>query len=144
MLALAIWIVERFTTFGFALRAVGANARAAAFAGLPVARTLILGALLPGRWQARGRWRSRRAHQLPDPRHVAGLWLFGHRHRHAGGAQPLGVILAAIFVASVLVGADSMSRCRGTNYLADDRRHLAAGHPRGGPVPGTAFAGAAG
>ena len=35
-LALGLWAIERFGTFGFALRAVGANARAARFAGLPV------------------------------------------------------------------------------------------------------------
>ena len=33
--------VMRATTFGFEVRAVGANARAAAFAGVPVARTMV-------------------------------------------------------------------------------------------------------
>eukprot|EP01035_Chromulina_nebulosa_P001626 gene1626-2176_t len=47
-LAVAAWALLRFTTFGFAMRAVGANARAAAFAGQPVARVGLGVALLSG------------------------------------------------------------------------------------------------
>jgi general nucleoside transport system permease protein len=37
-----------------------------------------------------------------------------------GGLSPLGVVAAALFVASVFVGADSMSRALGvSSYLAD-------------------------
>jgi simple sugar transport system permease protein len=46
--ALVLWALLRFSAFGFAVRAVGANARAAAFAGLPVARTALLVALGSG------------------------------------------------------------------------------------------------
>ncbi|MCB1912345.1 MAG: ABC transporter permease [Zoogloeaceae bacterium] len=121
VLALAIWIVERFTTFGFALRAVGANARAAAFAGLPVARTLILGALLSGALAGLagvGEVAGRTSYLTLDM--SPGYGYSGIVIAMLAGLNPLGVILAAIFVASVLVGADSMSRAVGVpNYLAD-------------------------
>ena len=46
--AAALWALLRFTTLGFDIRALGANARAAAFAGVPVTRTMVLVALLSG------------------------------------------------------------------------------------------------
>ena len=48
LLAGMLWALLRYTTFGFAVRAVGANARAAAFAGVPVTRTTLAVALLSG------------------------------------------------------------------------------------------------
>ena len=47
-LAVALWALMARTVTGFRIRAVGANARAAAFAGVPVTRTLVLVALLSG------------------------------------------------------------------------------------------------
>ena len=47
-LAVAVWVLMRYTVLGFDIRALGANARAAAFAGVPVTRTVVLVALLSG------------------------------------------------------------------------------------------------
>ena len=47
-LAVLVWVVDRFTAFGFEMRAVGANARAAAFAGMPVQAVVVKTALLSG------------------------------------------------------------------------------------------------
>jgi simple sugar transport system permease protein len=114
------WATMRLTTFGFEVRAVGANARAARFAGVPVTRTLMLVASRRARWRARRRDRGRRPHRLRDARHVARLRLHRHRHRDARGLNPLGVIAAAVFVAGILVGADSMSRAVAVpTYIAD-------------------------
>ena len=61
-LAGVLWALLRYTTFGFAVRAVGANARAAAFVGVPVQRTLAAGRAAVGRARrARRRDRGRRA-----------------------------------------------------------------------------------
>jgi hypothetical protein len=87
-LAAILWGLMRYSTFGFAVRAAGANARAAAFAGVP-------GATHPSpRWRccpahSRGSpaHRSRGPHRLRHARHVARLWLLGHRHRDARGPQ---------------------------------------------------------
>ena len=45
-LAVTVWAVFKYTVLGFDIRAVGANARAAAFTGVPVTRTVVMVALL--------------------------------------------------------------------------------------------------
>jgi simple sugar transport system permease protein len=90
VLAGALWAVMRRTVLGFQIRAVGANARAAAFAGVPVQRTVVLVALLSGAGRAGRGHRGGRPHQLPDAGPVAGLRLQRHRHRHAGRPAPAG------------------------------------------------------
>ena len=45
-LAVAVWVLMKYTVLGFDIRATGANARAAAFAGVPVTRTVVLVAML--------------------------------------------------------------------------------------------------
>ena len=47
-LAVILWALLRRTVPGFDIRAAGANARAAAFAGVPITRTVVLVALLSG------------------------------------------------------------------------------------------------
>lgn len=47
-LAVIVWAIFKYTVLGFDIRAVGANARAAAFAGVPVTRTVVGVALLSG------------------------------------------------------------------------------------------------
>jgi simple sugar transport system permease protein len=115
------WAAMRLTTFGFEVRAVGANARAARFAGVPVTRTLMLVALASGAAAGlAGAIEVAGPQRLRDARHVARLRLHRHRHRDARGLNPLGVIAAAVFVAGILVGADSMSRAVAVpTYIAD-------------------------
>lgn len=47
-LAVALWALMKSTVLGFDIRAMGANSGAAAFAGVPVTRTVVLVALLSG------------------------------------------------------------------------------------------------
>ncbi|MEZ5741615.1 MAG: ABC transporter permease, partial [Burkholderiaceae bacterium] len=47
-LALAVWLMLRFSRTGFEIRAVGLNARAAAFAGMPVTRVTVVVAMISG------------------------------------------------------------------------------------------------
>jgi len=47
-LATLLWALLKYTVLGFDIRAVGANARAAAFAGVSVTRTVVWVALLSG------------------------------------------------------------------------------------------------
>ena len=120
-LAAVVAVVMRATTLGFAIRAVGANARAAAFAGVPVTRTLVLTALLSGGLaglaggvEVLGRASYVTLDMSP------GYGYSGIVIAMLAGLHPLGVVAAAVFVAGVLVGADSMSRAIGVpTYLAD-------------------------
>jgi simple sugar transport system permease protein len=120
-LALALWALLQRTVTGFDIRAVGANARAAAFAGVPVTRTVVLVALLSGALaglagaiEVAGRTSYLTLDMSP------GYGYSGIVIAMLAGLHPLGVLLAAVFVAGVQVGADSMSRALGVpTYIAD-------------------------
>ncbi len=119
--AVALWALLRFTTLGFGIRAAGANPRAAAFAGVPVGRTTVAVALLSGALAG-----------LAGAVEVAGRASYVTLDMSPGYGysgiviamlamlNPLAVVAAAVFVAGMLVGADSMSRAVGVpTYIAD-------------------------
>jgi simple sugar transport system permease protein len=109
------------SVWGFKLRAVGENAAAARHAGIPVNRSLLGVAMVSGALAG-----------LAGVSEVAGLkgYLtadlspgFGYTGivvAMLAGLSPVGVVISALFIASVFVGADSMSRAMGvSSYLAD-------------------------
>jgi ABC-type uncharacterized transport system permease subunit len=119
--ALVVWVIQRRTTLGYEMRAVGLNAEAARFAGIPVNAVLIKTAVLSGGFAA-----------LAGFSEVAGLKGtltldispgFGYTGiivAMLALLNPLGVVIAALFVAGIFVGADSMSRAASVpTYLAD-------------------------
>ncbi|MGH1575842.1 ABC transporter permease [Planktotalea sp.] len=119
--AFCIWIIQTRSTLGYEMRAVGLNKEAAAFAGIPVNLVLLKTALLSGGLAA-----------LAGFSEVAGLKGsltldlspgFGYTGiivAMLALLNPLGVVVAALFVAGIFVGADSMSRAVGVpTYLAD-------------------------
>ncbi len=120
-LALLLWAMLRFSTLGLQICAVGANARAAAFAGMPVGRVTVLVALLSGALaglagaiEVAGRAGYVTLDMSP------GYGSSGVVIAMLAGLNPLGVVAAAIFVAGILVGADSMGRVVGVpTYIAD-------------------------
>lgn len=119
--ALVVWVINTRTTLGYEMRAVGQNAEAAGFAGIPVTRVILKTALLSGGLAG-----------LAGFSEVAGLKGsltldlspgFGYTGivvAMLALLHPLGVVLAALFVAAIFVGADSMSRAVGVpSYIAD-------------------------
>lgn len=120
-LAVLLWLLLDTTVAGFDIRALGANARAAAFAGVPVTRTLVLVAMLSGALaglagalEVAGRTGYVTLDMSP------GYGFSGIVIAMLAGLHPLGVLAAGIFVAGVQVGADSMSRAVGVpTYIAD-------------------------
>jgi simple sugar transport system permease protein len=120
-LAVLLWGLLKYSTFGFAVRAVGANARAAGFAGVPVERTVLAVALLSGALAGLAgaiEVAGRTAYVTLDM--SPGYGYSGIVIAMLAGLNPLGVVAAAIFVAGVLVGADSMSRGVAVpTYIAD-------------------------
>ena len=120
-LAVVLWLLLRSTVFGFELRAVGANARAAAFAGVRVGRTVALVSLLSGGLaglagaiEVAGRTGYVTLDMSP------GYGYSGIVIAMLAGLHPLGVLAAAVFVAGIQVGADSMSRSIAVpTYIAD-------------------------
>jgi len=118
--AVAVWFVMKKTTLGYEMRAVGHNPEAARFAGIPVNGVLMKTALLSGGLAA-----------LAGFSEVAGLKGnltldlspgFGYTGivvAMLAMLNPLGVVLAAVFVAGIFVGADAMSRAAGVpSYIA--------------------------
>ncbi len=119
--AVAVWVIMKKTVLGYEMRAVGHNAEAARFAGIPVNRVIVKTALLSGGLAA-----------LAGFSEVAGLkgnltldLSPGYGYTGIVVAMlallnPLGVIAAAIFVAGIFVGADAMSRSANVpSYIAD-------------------------
>ncbi len=113
MLSKSVW--------GFKLRAIGENAAAALHAGIGVKRSLMGAAIVSGAMAG-----------LAGVSEVAGLkgYLtadlspgFGYTGivvAMLAGLSPIGVVISAMFISSVFVGADSMSRAMGvSSYLAD-------------------------
>jgi len=120
-LSVGLWALMKYTVLGFDIRAVGANARAAAFAGVPVTRTVVWVALLSGGLaglagaiEVAGRTSYLTLDMSP------GYGYSGIVIAMLAGLHPLGVMLGSVFVAGVLVGADSMSRAVGVpTFIAD-------------------------
>jgi simple sugar transport system permease protein len=120
-LALALWVLMQRTTTGFEIRAVGSGPRAAAFAGMPVGWVtvkvaLLSGALagLAGAVEVAGRASYVTLDMSP------GYGYSGIVIAMLAMLNPLAVVAAAVFVAGMLVGADSMSRAVNVpTYIAD-------------------------
>ena len=120
-LAVIVWALMKYTVLGFNIRAVGANARAASFAGVPVTRTVVLVAMLSGALaglagaiEVAGRTGYLTLDMSP------GYGYTGIVIAMLAALHPIGVVAASVFVAGVLVGADSMSRAViGPTYIAD-------------------------
>lgn len=114
------WL-NKATALGFEMRAVGSNPRAAGFLGMGVSGVMIKTAVISGALaglagvaEVAGRTGYVTLDMSP------GYGYTGIVIAMLAGLSPLRVVIAAIFVAGILVGADSMSRVVGVpNYIAD-------------------------
>jgi ABC-type uncharacterized transport system permease subunit len=120
-LAVMVWALMKYTVLGFDIRAIGANTRAAAFSGVPVTRTVVMVAMLSGALaglagaiEVAGRTSYVTLDMSP------GYGYTGIVIAMLAGLHPLAVVAASVFVAGMLVGADSMSRAVGVpTFIAD-------------------------
>jgi simple sugar transport system permease protein len=121
VLAAVLWVVIARTTLGYEMRAVGANPKAARFSGISVNAVVLKSALLSGALAGLagvGEVAGRAGYLTLDM--SPGYGYSGIVIAMLAGLNPFGVVLAALFVAGILVGADSMSRAIGVpTYLAD-------------------------
>lgn len=119
--AALVHLLNERTLLGLEMRAVGANRRAAAFAGIPVGRVvfqtaLLSGALagLAGAAEVAGRASYVTLDMSP------GYGYTGIVVAVLGNTRPLGVVLSALFFAAVQIGAQGMGRTLGVpTYLSD-------------------------
>jgi ABC-type uncharacterized transport system permease subunit len=119
--SLAMYVLIARTVLGLEVRAVGENAPAARYAGISVTRVMVIAGALSGALAG-----------LAGASEVAGLkgYLTADMSRGFGyagivvamiaGLDALAVVPAAIFIAGIFVGADTMGRALGvSNYIAD-------------------------
>jgi simple sugar transport system permease protein len=119
--SVVLWVVMKRSLWGYEMRTVGANRVAARFAGIPVMAVMIRVGLISGALAG-----------LAGVVEVAGLRGYLTQDLSPGYGyngivvamlaqlNPLGVLGAAFFIATVFVGADSMGRAMGvSSYIAE-------------------------
>jgi len=119
--AIAVWVLMRYTIWGYEIRAVGANANAARFAGININRTVILVAMLSGGLAGMAgitEVAGTKGYLTLDL--SPGFGYSGIAVAMLANLHPIGVIISAIFLAGIYVGSDSMSRAVNIpTYIAD-------------------------
>jgi len=121
LVSVAVWALQTYSVFGLEARAAGVNPRAAAFAGVSLPYILLRVACLSGGLAG-----------LAGAIEVLGVKTYVTTDLSPGfgysgivvamlaGLNPLGVVLSALFVATMFVGVDSMSRALHVpSFIAD-------------------------
>jgi simple sugar transport system permease protein len=121
MLALAVHLIQSRTVFGMQSRAAGLNPNGAIFAGVPLGRTLVKVACLSGGLAGlAGAIEVMGVKGYVTTDLSPGFGYAGIVVAMLANLHPLGVVLAALFTATMFVGADGMSRSLGIpTYIAD-------------------------
>lgn len=119
--AVLVWIMNSRAVLGYRMKAIGANIRAAAFAGIPIDRVILFTALLSGGLAGMGG-----VCEVSGLKGYLSLDLspgFGYTGiivAMLAQLHPIGVLFSAVFIAAIYVGADAMSRSANLpSYLAD-------------------------
>ena len=119
--AVLIWILLSRHIVGYQIKAVGFNPSAANHSGLPVLKTVLIVALLSGGMAGMAgvtETAGLKGYLTLDL--SPGFGYAGIAVAMLAGLHPLGVIASGIFLASIYVGADAMSRSMNVpSYLAD-------------------------
>ena len=120
-LAVIIHFVQSRTVFGLQSRAAGLNPRGAVFAGVPLASTLVKVACISGGLAGlAGAVEVMGVKGYVTTDLSPGFGYSGIVVAMLANLNPLGVVLAALFTATMFVGADGMSRSMGIpTYIAD-------------------------
>lgn len=121
VLAILVHVVQSRTAFGMQSRAAGLNPSGAAFAGVPLGATLVKVACISGGLAGlAGAIEVMGVQGYVTTNLSPGYGYSGIVVAMLANLNPLGVILAALFTATMFVGADSMSRSMGIpTYIAD-------------------------
>ena len=119
--AVLVWLLMSRTTLGFAIRAVGENARAAAHAGIPVNRVVFVTAVISGALAGlAGVGEVAGMHYQVMASLSPGYGYTGIVIAMLARLNPLGVLPSALFFAAIATGAETMSRKTGVPvFLAD-------------------------
>lgn len=121
VLALLLHVIQSRTVFGMQSRAAGLNPAGAVFAGVPLGRTLVIVACISGGLAGlAGAVEVMGVKGYVTTDLSPGYGYSGIVVAMLANLNPLGVVLAALFTATMFVGADGMSRAMGIpSYIAD-------------------------
>jgi simple sugar transport system permease protein len=121
VIAFLIYFVQTRTVFGVQSRAAGLNPSGAVFAGVPLGRTLVIVAMISGGLAGlAGTIEVLGVKGYVTTDLSPGYGYSGIVVAMLANLNPLGVVLAALFTATMFVGADGMSRSMGIpTYIAD-------------------------
>jgi simple sugar transport system permease protein len=120
-LGVIVYLVQSRTVFGMQSRAAGLNPQGAVFAGVPLGRTLVKVACLSGGLAGlAGAIEVMGVKGYVTTDLSPGFGYAGIVVAMLANLNPLGVVLSALFTATMFVGADGMSRSLGIpTYIAD-------------------------
>jgi ABC-type uncharacterized transport system permease subunit len=110
-LAALVWLLLWRTTFGFRMRAAGAESKAARYAGITVERSLVVAMVLAGAFAGlAGAVEVAGVHHRAIEAISSGYGFAGIVVALFGGLHPAGIVPAAAFFGLLLVGADMTQR----------------------------------
>lgn len=120
-IAFVVHFVQSRTVFGVQSRAAGLNPAGAVFSGVPLGRTLVFVAMISGGLAGlAGAIEVLGVKGYVTTDLSPGYGYSGIVVAMLANLNPLGVVLAALFTATMFVGADGMSRSMGIpTYIAD-------------------------
>lgn len=120
-MSVVVWIIQARSTFGLKARAAGLNPQAAAFAGVSLPHTLRRVACLSGGLAGlAGAIEVLGVKTYVTTDLSPGFGYAGIAVAMLAGLNPFGVVLAAVFAATMFVGVDGMSRALHVpGFLAD-------------------------
>ena len=119
--AFSVWFILSKTVIGYRIKSVGLNAAAASHAGVPIFKTVLIVALLSGGMAGMAgvtETAGLKGYLTLDL--SPGFGYAGIAVAMLANLNPIGVIFSGVFLASIYVGADAMSRAMNVpTYLAD-------------------------
>ncbi len=116
-----VWFLMARTTLGFKIRVTGENAEAARYAGISVARVIVVTAMISGGLAGlAGVGEVGGVHFQVMSDLSPGYGYSGIVIAMLARLNPLGVVPAALFLAIVMIGAEAMSRATGVPVLLAD------------------------
>lgn len=121
LMAVLMWLLLSYTVWGYEIRAVGNNPKAAAFYGISINKSVVMVALISGGLAGMAgvsEVAGQKGYLTLDL--SPGFGYTGIAVAMLAQLRPIGVILSALFMAGIYVGADAMSRAVNIpNYIAD-------------------------
>ena len=110
LVALLMWFILQRTTFGYELKAVGANRHASRYAGISDGRSIIQSMIIAGALAGLGGglYYLSGTVQFTLGKELVAMGFNGIPVALLGASHPIGIIFSALFISYIQVGGDAM------------------------------------